>query len=96
LWCRKGWLDFVCPMNYTNSDETFLANCKSHVTAVPNGFPVAQGIGISSGNSEMDDPGQLLLQIMLARQQGAIGFVGFCYKPEHTRKLCMPLVGLMD
>ena len=96
LWCRKGWLDFVCPMNYTNSDQTFLKNCISHVEAVPKGFPVAQGIGTHSGNSVMDDPGQLLLQIMLARQQGAVGFVGFCYRPEHTTKLCTPLKGLLD
>ncbi|MDX9979258.1 MAG: family 10 glycosylhydrolase [Lentisphaeria bacterium] len=95
-WCREGWLDFVCPMNYTNSDEVFLANCTSHRAALPEGFPVVQGIGINSGNSRMTDPGQLLLQVMLARQQGAVGFVGFCYIPEHTTQLHQPLVPVLD
>lgn len=95
-WCREGWLDFVCPMNYTNSDELFQSNCADHRAALPEGFPVAQGIGINSGNSRMADPGQVLLQIMLARQQGAIGFVGFCYTPEHTAQLFRPLAHLLD
>ena len=95
-WCRRGWLDFVCPMNYTNDDERFRANCASHREALPAGFPVVQGVGIRSGNSLMDDPGQALLQIMLARQNGAIGFVGFCYTPEHTAKLFGPLPALLD
>ena len=95
-WCREGWLDFVCPMNYTNSDETFLKNCISHRDGLPEGFPVVQGIGTNSGNSRMDDPGQALLQVMLARQQGAVGFVGFCYRPGHTTELHTPLIKLMD
>ena len=57
---------------------------------------MVQGIGINSGNSRMTDPGQLLLQVMLARQQGAVGFVGFCYIPEHTTQLHQPLVPVLD
>jgi hypothetical protein len=95
-WCHEGWLDFACPMNYTNSDELFLSNCTSHREALPEGFPVVQGIGINSGNSRMTDPGQLLLQIMLARQEGAVGFVGFCYTPEHTALLHQPLLPVLD
>lgn len=90
-WCREGWLDFVCPMNYTLDPELFAKRAAIHRKALPPGFPVVQGIGIASGQGSMRAPAELAVQIALARKAGAAGFLGFCYKPEHTTSLFAPL-----
>lgn len=90
-WCREGWLDFVCPMNYTLDPRTFAELCAVHRTAVPEGFPIVEGIGISAGQGTMNDPAQVTLHIALARKHGAAGWTGFCYRPGHTSTLLGPL-----
>ena len=90
-WCREGWLDFVCPMNYTLDARTFAARAAIHRKAVPEGFPIVQGIGIRSGAGGMRAPAELAVQIALARRHGASGFLGFCYTPAHTAGLIAPL-----
>jgi hypothetical protein len=90
-WCREGWLDAVCPMNYTLDPDAFAAKAAAHREAIPPDFPVLQGIGINAGQGTMDDPGHVALHVTLARQAGAAGFLGFCYRPQHTTKLLLPL-----
>lgn len=90
-WCREGWLDFVCPMNYTLDSELFARRAAIHREAVPEGFPVMQGIGIASGAGTMTSAAELAVQIMYARQAGAAGFIGFAYQPGHTTELFTPL-----
>ena len=90
-WCKEGWLDFVCPMNYILDAQVFAERAAIHRKAVPQGFPIAQGIGIASGAGRMQTPAELAVQIALARQSGAAGFVGFCYQPKHTAMLFEPL-----
>jgi uncharacterized lipoprotein YddW (UPF0748 family) len=95
-WCQQGWLDFVCPMNYTLDPVLFAERAAIHRKAVPKGFPIVQGIGIASGAGKMNSAEELAVQIMLARQAGAAGFVGFAYQPSHTSALFMPLTGAWD
>jgi len=95
-WCREGWLDFVCPMNYTLNARTFAERAAIHAKAVPDGFPIVQGIGIRSGAGGMRTPAALAAQIALARRTGAAGFVGFCYTPKHTTSLFAPLKAWME
>lgn len=95
-WCEQGWLDFVCPMNYTLDAELFAQRATIHRGAVPAGVPVVQGIGIASSSGRMTRPDQLAVQIALARRAGAAGFVGFCYTPEHTASLFEPLATWLD
>ena len=90
-WCHEGWLDFVCPMTYTQDPVQYTDLTAAHRKALPEGFPVLQGIGIQSGAGAMNDPAQVALHIVLARQAGAMGWVGFCYKPKHTTTLFEPL-----
>jgi len=90
-WCKEGWLDFVCPMNYTPDPERFAELAEIHRKAVPEGFPIVQGIGIASSSGRMNRPEQLALFIALARRAGAAGFNGFCYQPGHTSALFGPL-----
>ena len=90
-WCREGWLDFVCPMNYTLNPQRFAEQAAIHRKAVPEGFPIVQGIGIASGAGRMRTTEELAVQIILARQAEAAGFVGFAYQPSHTSELFTPL-----
>lgn len=95
-WCREGWLDFVCPMNYTLDPALFVKRAEFHRRAVPIGFPIVQGIGTASGEGRMQTPNELAVQIMLARQAGAAGFVGFAYQPKHTTSLFAPLENVLQ
>jgi len=95
-WCREGWLDFVCPMNYTLDPKLFAERTTIHRQALPAGFPLIEGIGIQSGSGTMNDAGRLAVQIALARRHGAVGFAGFCYTPKHTSMLFEPLRAWMD
>jgi len=95
-WCERGWLDFVCPMNYTLDARLFAERAEIHRAALPNGFPVAQGIGIASGNGRMNRSDKLAVQIAIARRTGARGFVGFCYQPGHTTSLIAPLADWLN
>ena len=95
-WCQQGWLDFVCPMNYTLDAGLFAARAEIHRDALPEGFPVVQGIGIASGNGKMHRPEELAVQIAIARRYGAAGFVGFCYQPGHTTSLFEPLARWLE
>ena len=90
-WCREGWLDAVCPMNYTQDPAEFAAKAAVHRAVLPPDFPILEGIGISAGAGTMDDPGHVALHITLARQAGAAGYLGFCYRPKHTTTLFLPL-----
>ena len=87
----------VAPLGYeghhSNAAWLFAERAAIHRKAVPEGFPIVQGIGIASGAGQMDTTEELAVQIMLARQAGAVGFVGFAYQPKHTSKLFSPLRG---
>ena len=95
-WCREGWLDFVCPMNYTLDPRLFDTRAAIHRKALPEGFPIVQGIGIRSGQGGMRSPAELAVQIAMARRSGAQGFNGFCYWPEHTTRLVAPIKAWME
>jgi uncharacterized lipoprotein YddW (UPF0748 family) len=90
-WCREGWLDEVFPMNYTQDSGEFFRLAATHREALPDGFPLIEGVGIRSGAGMMDDPWKLALHVVLARKAGAQGVCGFCYAPEHTAELFGPL-----
>jgi uncharacterized lipoprotein YddW (UPF0748 family) len=91
VWCRNGWLDAVFPMTYTHDSAHYDKLVKAHRALLPESFPLIEGIGISSGNGAMEDPGKVALHIALARRAGAQGFCGFCYRPGHTESLFKPL-----
>ena len=90
-WCEEGWLDMVCPMNYTLDPHLFQKRAKIHREAVEGRVPILQGIGIHSGQGKMTLPQALAVQIAMSRAAGASGFVCFCYQPEHTKSLFGPL-----
>ena len=83
-------------MNYTLDAEQFVERARIHRRALPEGFPLVEGIGIAAGAGRMRRPEELALQISLARRAGAAGFVGFAYNPHHTAQLFGPLRQWID
>ena len=91
-WCQEGWLDEVFPMNYTLDPNVFGQRSAIHREALPQGFPLIEGIGTDSGAGSMDTADDLAVQIALARQHGSAGWCLFAWHPTHTAKLVEPLL----
>lgn len=72
LWVREGWLDFVCPMDYSANDRYFDALVARQVSLVGGRIPLYAGIG----QFIMPDD-QVAGQIEIARQRGTDGFILF-------------------
>lgn len=72
-WIANGWLDFVCPMNYTNSDAYLVSLLQMQSGLLGARVPLYCGIGSWEHSSAARTAGQ----IDLARRFGADGFVCF-------------------
>ncbi len=91
VWCRNGWLDFVCPMNYTANTARFEQQLRRQ-REWAGSVPVWPGIGIGVW-PETGDPVRLFEQIEATRRQQAGGFMLFQYR-EHEARAILPLCGL--
>ena len=85
-WVRAGYLDFVCPMDYTNSDEDFRQLVASQVAHVNGHIPLYPGIGVSSSKSKLS-PERVIGQIKITRECRADGFVIFSLRPPVAEKV---------
>jgi len=77
LWCAKGYLDFVCPMDYTPSASQFRHEIEQQLTWAGS-VPCYPGIGLTT----WDDPTDicsLIEQINVTRQLQTGGFTIFNY-----------------
>ncbi|MGA2255417.1 MAG: family 10 glycosylhydrolase [Thermoguttaceae bacterium] len=72
-WVKAGYLDFICPMDYSASDDAFADLVASQVYFVGGRVPIYAGIGATAVNPPMTAP-QVLRQIEKARSLGASGF----------------------
>ncbi len=77
LWCDNGWLDFVCPMDYMDSNTLF-RNVVSAQKAYAGKVPLYPGIGLSCWK-EPRDAAKLAEQISVLRELGVPGFTVFNY-----------------
>ena len=80
LWVDEGWLDFVCPMDYTNSTDYLERLTSAQVEAVRGQCPLYIGIGAWRHESVAT----LADQIQASRELGADGFVLFSYEAGDT------------
>lgn len=62
LWCREGYLDFVCPMTYLSS-LTFFKRCIVRVRENAAGVKCYPGIGYSVMKPRQDKPAMLAEQV---------------------------------
>jgi len=72
-WVKAGYLDFLCPMDYSASDDAFADLVASQVRLVGGRVPIYAGIGATAVNPPMT-ASQVLGQIEKARVLGATGF----------------------
>jgi uncharacterized lipoprotein YddW (UPF0748 family) len=77
LWCEQGYLDFVCPMDYTDSNQTFQTMVRNQKEWSA-GKPLYPGIGLSCW-ADPCDPVRLIEQIAICRDLGTGGFTVFNY-----------------
>jgi uncharacterized lipoprotein YddW (UPF0748 family) len=75
-WVKAGYLDFLCPMDYTESDLAFAGMVTEQLRLVAGRIPVYPGIGASASRSSLGSD-QVASQIRAARTAGAAGFTVF-------------------
>ena len=76
-WVQQGYLDFVCPMDYSASDAEFRTRVQVQRDAVAARIPLYPGVGASAPGLPL---GQVIDQIQIARAEGADGFIIFEYQ----------------
>ncbi len=91
LWCEKGWLDFVCPMNYTPNDSTYDAWVRRQ-TQLAGPAGLVPGIGASSTGVTLEADA-VISQIEITRKHGTQGFIIFNYGEREARDI-LPMLGL--
>jgi uncharacterized lipoprotein YddW (UPF0748 family) len=90
LWCERRYLDFVCPMDYTESETQFdlwIASQKLWAGKTP----VYPGIGASSSSS-MLGVDRVIGQIQVTRNHKTGGFIVFNYGATEAAEL-LPMLG---
>jgi len=90
LWCERGYLDFVCPMDYTPNNQDFEQKVARQLEWAGK-VPCYPGIGLSVWGSPRDAV-KLIEQIQITRRLRTGGFTIFNYGvPEATE--IVPLCG---
>ena len=93
-WCREGWLDFVCPMDYIESAAMFKSQARMQRDAAGKArlYP---GIGLScwmNDDGEVEDGVRLAKQIQAVRDLGLGGFTVF--NLDRRAEAALPLLRL--
>ncbi len=91
LWCEKGYLDFVCPMDYTPSNRSF-ENLVRKQRVWAGLVPYYPGIGVSASSSHFGVD-RVIEQIHITRRHETGGFTIFNYAVPESRDL-LPMLGL--
>ncbi len=76
VWIDRGYLDFLCPMSYTDSLTRFESLTETQRNLVKDRIPLYPGIGATATGQRLT-PDQVVAQIEIARKLGAGGFVIF-------------------
>jgi uncharacterized lipoprotein YddW (UPF0748 family) len=90
LWCERGYMDFVCPMDYTPHTAQF-GNMVAQQIAWAGKVPVYPGIGLSTWTPPTDVV-KVIEQIRAAREKGAKGFTIFEFNAASAREV-VPMLG---
>lgn len=90
LWCDKRYLDFVCPMDYMESNAQFENTVKLQLGWAGK-VPCYPGIGLSCWKPS-NDVAKLIDQIQITRRLGTGGFTVFNYGVPEAKEM-VPLCG---
>ena len=77
-WAKAGYINFVCPMNYTENTDYFMELLTNQLALMPKGVAIYPGIGATASNSLLR-PDAVVEQIYLSRYLGATGWAIFDY-----------------
>ena len=77
-WAKAGYIDFVCPMNYTEDYKYFTDLLEKQLALLPKSVAIYPGIGATASNSLLT-PDAVIGQIHLSRFLGASGWTIFDY-----------------
>jgi acetoin utilization deacetylase AcuC-like enzyme len=91
LWCEKGYLDFVCPMDYTPSNRRF-QNLVQQQVQWAGKVPCYPGLGVSASTSQFGVD-RVIEQINITRRLATQGFIIFNYGVPESQEL-LPMLGL--
>lgn len=91
LWCEKGYVDFVCPMDYTPSNAQFENQVKLQKEWAGK-VPCYPGIGLSLW-TDPDPICRLIDQIEVTRKMKTGGFTVFNYNTREANEI-LPQCGL--
>ena len=91
LWCEQGYLDFVCPMDYTTS-KAGLNNMVRNQVQWAGRTPCYPGLGVSATSPRLEID-QTIDQILITRRHKTGGFVIFNYGVPEGKEL-LPMLGL--
>lgn len=91
-WVKAGYLDYICPMDYTNSDTQFRALLQNQLKLVGGRIPIYPGIGATASSSALPAD-RVVGQIHAARELGAGGFTIFDFA-RGTAQSIIPGIGL--
>lgn len=80
-WAKAGYIDFVCPMNYTENTDYFTELLTNQLALMPKEVAVYTGIGATASNSLLT-PDAVVEQIYLSRNLGASGWTIFDYSVD--------------
>ncbi len=75
-WLKAGTVDFLTPMNYTESPAEFANLVRTQVSLPGATGRIFPGIGVTADESRLD-PAQVIHQIAILRQAGCPGFMLF-------------------
>lgn len=84
-WCEKGYLDFVCPMDYTSSNAQFENQVKQQKEWAGK-VPCYPGIGLSLW-TDPDPVCRLIDQIEITRKHKTGGFTVFNYATREATEI---------
>ncbi len=92
-WCRAGWLDFVCPMNYENSTAMFRSQVVGQKDVIGDA-KLYPGIGLSCFRNDGREPLRLAKQIEIVRELALEGFTVFNLDRHAERALPLLRMGV--
>ena len=90
LWCDQGYLDFVCPMDYSD-DSCYFRGMLARQLEWTGKTPCYPGIGLTVW-ADPADISKLIHQINITRELQTGGFTIFNYGPREANEI-LPLLG---
>ena len=91
-WAKAGYVDFVCPMNYTEDTNYFTELFVNQLALMPKEVAIYPGIGATATNSLLT-PDAVVEQIYLTRSLGASGWTIFDYSLDISETV-LPALGM--